>query len=161
MATEPSFVIHRHQHDHTLLPERPASHPPHPRPRLPIRDLRFEYSYIHSIEPYVEFFHGTQGNESLRDDEDESGSRKESSTGEVVHIKWGKVAWITVRDQIISPLLQGAFWAIASHFLTPISLQVGHRVRSFLPSKEGRGVVWLRSWVRSLGFGTSIASRRS
>jgi len=107
MAREPN---------HTQL-EDVASHPH--RPRLPIRDLRFEYSYIHSIRPYVELRREAQGSVigegGLRDDEDEAGCRKEqglqpSSTGEVIHIKWGKVIWITTRDQIISPLLQGAFW---------------------------------------------------
>jgi len=51
--------------------------------------------------------------------------------------------------------------AIAGYFLTPISVQVGHRMsalaRSHLPSKEGRGVSWLRYWVNGLGFGTNRA----
>ena len=112
------MALHRHQHNHTRFPEDPTSHPHHPR--LPIRDLRFEYSYIHSIQSHVEFRRGTQGesttnNDDTRSDEDESGCRKEKeprplSTYEVINIQWGKVAWITIRDQIISPLLQGTFW---------------------------------------------------
>jgi len=173
MAPGPSLILQRHKHDNSRLPEDPTfySH----RPRLPIRDLRFEYSYIHSIQPCVEFRRGSQkgstiSREGLGDDEDEEVNQKErelqrTSGGEVVHIKWGKVAWITIRDQIISPVLQGAFWAIASYFLTPISAQVGQCVSLFahsrLPTKEGRGVGWLRNWVNALGFGMNPSPRRS
>ena len=30
----------------------------------------------------------------------------------VVHVDWSGVAWITLRDQFISPLLQGALWCV-------------------------------------------------
>lgn len=107
--------LHDHDHDHNNLSEDVDSHP---HRRLPIRDLRFEYSYIQSIQPYVELRRGTQGDIAetvVVDDDDSSIDKKEpkprsSSTSEVIHVKWGKVAWITTRDQIISPLLQGTFW---------------------------------------------------
>jgi hypothetical protein len=118
MVSGQSSILQHHKHDHSRLPEDSTFHSHHPR--LPIRDLRFEYSYIHSIQPYVEFRRRSEGGsaiskEGVIDDEGEPVNRKErelrrTSGGEVVHIKWGKVAWITIRDQIISPLLQGAFW---------------------------------------------------
>ncbi|KAK6222309.1 hypothetical protein LQW54_001009 [Pestalotiopsis sp. IQ-011] len=46
----------------------------------PMPDLRFEQSYLHSIE-------GAQS--------------------------WGKIAWITVRDQIMMPLAQGVLYNLA------------------------------------------------
>ena len=33
--------------------------------------------------------------------------------GEVVHVQWGRILWITTRDQILSPLLQGALWCVS------------------------------------------------
>lgn len=47
----------------------------------PMPDLRFEQSYLHSIE-------GAEG-------------------------RWGKIAWITVRDQIMMPLAQGVLYNLA------------------------------------------------
>ena len=32
--------------------------------------------------------------------------------GEVVRVQWGRVIWITTRDQVLSPLLQGAVWCV-------------------------------------------------
>ena len=32
------------------------------------------------------------------------------SAVEVLEIEWSSVAWVTLRDQVISPLLQGALW---------------------------------------------------
>jgi hypothetical protein len=29
---------------------------------------------------------------------------------EIIHVQWKKVIWITIRDQVISPLVQGALW---------------------------------------------------
>jgi len=109
-------VLHRHDHDHTQYPGNVSPHPHHPR--LPgIRDLRFEYGYLRSIQQYVDFQPETQAadGEGLRLDGsekiDQAGLQLETSTkSEVIHIPWGGVAWVTVRDQIISPLLQGAFW---------------------------------------------------
>ena len=68
-----------------------------------------------------------------------------------VRIDWTGVVWITLRDQIISPLLQGTLWCvmylrcrmsslhfhhsfqrgIASHFLRPALSLVGAHIRAF------------------------------
>ena len=35
-----------------------------------------------------------------------------SSTKEVIEVQWGKVLWVTTRDQLLSPLIQGALWYV-------------------------------------------------
>ena len=79
----------------------------HPHPHLPaIPDLRFEQSYLKSIAPYINVRHTAQPPSS------EPPSTNEEDVGEqlAVIIDWRGVAWITTRDQIISPLVQGAVW---------------------------------------------------
>ncbi|TEB34302.1 hypothetical protein FA13DRAFT_79701 [Coprinellus micaceus] len=180
---EPKFVAdleerlligrhHDHRHTHAAA---------HPNPRLvpAIPDLRFEYSYLRSIKPYVKITRTTEvqpvrqgpskgGSESLGvgDDDDRSYEKvqfsdkeveevKESGvvslTKEVIEVQWGKVLWATTRDQLLSPLIQGALWAIASHCLTPFSWGLGSRLGSAVhdrvkaPAKEGSIVTWLRT----------------
>lgn len=80
------------------------------RPNLPpIPDLRFEQSYLRSIQRYITVrqdhtrptIHGAK----FRD----HGLQKPPAR-EVIDIQWTQVFWITLRDQIISPLLQGTVW---------------------------------------------------
>ena len=112
---------------------------PHP-PRLPvIPDLRFEYSYLRSIRPYVsvekigsvpearstmniEFAEehgyvslGAEGKDKfLPEDEELTVFKPEPSivagAREIIHLQWQKIAWVTIRDQVISPFVQGALW---------------------------------------------------
>lgn len=76
-----------------------------------IPDLRFEHSYLRSIAPYVQTRRVTLGHAS-----EKPVSTVHDSNGflEVAGIDWRKVAWITIRDQLISPLLQGAIWRVCS-----------------------------------------------
>ncbi|KAF9446488.1 hypothetical protein P691DRAFT_803909 [Macrolepiota fuliginosa MF-IS2] len=164
-----------HQHRHNVNDEHNSGYPHQHRRRhkakLPvIPDLRFEYSYLRSVSPYVQverLHHSAQRQPSADDlledyekvdvhsEEDVSIEETASIPKEVVHVQWKKVLWITTRDQVISPMLQGALWAIASYFLTPYSAQLGSKlgqlVRARPPSKEGPGAGWLRKWVKSLG----------
>ncbi|KAJ3560124.1 hypothetical protein NP233_g11039 [Leucocoprinus birnbaumii] len=153
--------------------------------KLPvIPDLRFEYSYARSVRPYVHVErldkdsvspqqqHHSSAEELLSDYEKveipgqmlrgDAGERGNAhnprpSTGpkEIVHVQWKKVIWATTRDQVISPFLQGALWAVLSYFLTPYSRslgsKLGHLVHAKAPPKEGNAAAWLRSWVKSLG----------
>jgi hypothetical protein len=89
--------------------------------RLPvIPDLRFEASYLRSISPYVHVSEGSMvdSDSTRQESAPEKGkakvTEKETSTqiGHAVRIEWASVAWITVRDQVISPLLQGALWCV-------------------------------------------------
>lgn len=91
---------------------------------LAIPDLRFEYSYLRSIRPYIRLERSTSASapmsvhpvdpaledETQRNDIDKTISPIPVLTSEIIHVQWGKVIWITVRDQVISPLLQGTLW---------------------------------------------------
>ncbi|KAF5379024.1 hypothetical protein D9615_006071 [Tricholomella constricta] len=168
MAARPPFVLHQPTHHHL---RHAGEHDAHPhQARLPaIPDLRFEHSYLRSIQRYVTI-HRRQPSDSVLGEKEESlrqlSTTSSNISSEVIDIQWGRVAWITTRDQIISPLLQGALWALASYFLTPFSAQLGTRVGKFARSnlslpKEGSGVGWLRGWVSGLGAsGTSVAATR-
>jgi len=35
-----------------------------------------------------------------------------SSPREIIHLQWQKIFWVTLRDQVISPFLQGALWCV-------------------------------------------------
>ncbi|KAK7052288.1 hypothetical protein R3P38DRAFT_2859547 [Favolaschia claudopus] len=137
-TTHPPFVAHdpKHIEPQRDEPRRAAVHT--------VPDLRFEYGFLKSIRPHFSL---------QRPDFKGKGKEKETdtdvATGPVdrLDIQWLNVVWITTRDQVLSPLAQGALWALASYFLTPV---VG-QVRSFVPSPPEGGVVkWLRGWVHSL-----------
>lgn len=110
----------------------PSQAPSRPRPYLPaIPDLRFEQSYLKSIKRFV---HIEESSEPRR--VDEKGKGKENIEQDlptdpeielvvrrdvtpivdvshrVIGIEWGQVIWVTTRDQVISPLLQGALWSV-------------------------------------------------
>ena len=88
-----------------------------------IPDLRFEYSYLCSVQPYIAIRRSSDGGESrrvtvgngtLRGAEDVEQERSLTTTAngpsEIITVEWGGIAWITARDQVISPLLQGFLW---------------------------------------------------
>ncbi|VDC02807.1 unnamed protein product [Peniophora sp. CBMAI 1063] len=86
------LASHNARHDH----ERE-----HARPRgPPIPDLRFEPTYMRKVGQHV---------------------RIERTEGglEVVHVEWGKVLWLTTKDQVLAPLLQGLVWGVAGVMLRP------------------------------------------
>jgi len=144
---------------------------PHRRPRrIPVvPDLRFEQSYLQSIKPYV---HIVQHN-SVDIPIDAKGKMKAVAVDETernlahredIQIQWGRVVWITTRDQVISPLLQGALRGLAGVFLVPLLNGLGERFQIWWakgatpagrPRSEGHGVGWLRDWVSSLTAGSS------
>ena len=127
---------------YTPAAERPKNgypahkHTPNPHSRLPvIPDLRFEYSYLRSVRPYVQIERSTSASvianvhpvDPVSEDPEYErinipGDQKETEgndktllptpilPSEIIHVQWGKVIWITVRDQVVSPLLQGALW---------------------------------------------------
>ncbi|KAJ4490553.1 hypothetical protein J3R30DRAFT_3278159 [Lentinula aciculospora] len=131
----------------------------HNRPQLPpLPDLRFELTYLRSIQPYV-YFHRRPSKAELSDcshkeitpmNKPEAILLPQSQPVEVIEIEWMHVLWVTVRDQIISPLIQGTLWALVSFYLSPFSARVGHGLVDHLPSrstwtrKEGRGAGLLR-----------------
>lgn len=91
---------------------------PQPRPRSAsgsssklIPDLRFEYSYLKSISRHVRTRPLPPKKRDGQDrDEIEEGNDDGGVKYEVIGVDWNKVLWITTRDLIISPFLQGAVW---------------------------------------------------
>lgn len=133
-------------------------------------DLRFEQTYLKSIAPHVRLMTPAPGgNECLAD------PRKQR-----LEIKWGEVIWITTRDQVFAPLLQGVIWYV-SVFPPPLSLfHICHRSRGNLypwvqyfrggfapsskyerPSRTGVGIAKLKSWLSSIIPPTPTASFRT
>ncbi|KAI0739101.1 hypothetical protein C8Q80DRAFT_1339530 [Daedaleopsis nitida] len=118
----------------------------------PLPDLRFEYSYLRGVAQYVrlERPHSQTAAPSTTSENGKE-TEKAAEAGEDgledvqlsggVHVQWGRVLWITTRDQVLSPLLQGAAWGVASHFLRPFGALLGAHIRAWW----GNGVQWLRS----------------
>ncbi|KAI8969789.1 hypothetical protein BD414DRAFT_502658 [Trametes punicea] len=130
----------------------------------PVPDLRFEYSYVRSVAPYVHVERTTP--EVVPVEHNEKGKAKALSEAEVttnapsratevVRVDWDRILWVTMRDQVISPLVQGALWGVASHFLRPLGAVLGTHIRAWwgrgdtrvkeAHESEGNGVQWLRN----------------
>lgn len=99
-SIDPSLLAHSSSSvDHAEAVVRPRSGSASFKHIPAIPDLRFEQSYLKSIAPYITTRRVPSG------EEEEEGL-------EVVGVEWRKVLWITTRDQLISPLLQGAIWYV-------------------------------------------------
>lgn len=101
----------RHEQSHpSSSHHRHGSSSRHTSPMaLPIPDLRFEYTYLKRVRPYV---HVQRKTEDKNTDKEGEEVAEDTEGEEVVTVEWGKVIWITTRDQVISPLLQGALWYV-------------------------------------------------
>ena len=89
--------------------------------RLPVSvipDLRFEQTYLKRVKPYVHVERRKRTSKGADDENKEEagggGEEEEVGEAEVITVEWGKVLWITTRDQVISPLLQGALWCVTN-----------------------------------------------
>ena len=91
----------------------------------PVPDMRFEYSYLRSVRQCVQIERPSaseKGKEKAVEGEGEGDDEREgevqgrevqvAGAGEIVQVQWGRILWITTRDQVISPLLQGALWCV-------------------------------------------------
>ena len=103
----------------------------------PVPDMRFEYSFLRGVRQYVQLelpprpTASEKGKERATniDEEDEvqEEEEQEPGAGQVMQVQWGQILWITTRDQVISPLLQGALWCVSiSSFL----ISAAHHVTS-------------------------------
>lgn len=137
--------------------------------KLPaIPDLRFEYSYLKNVQPFVKI--KRVGRRVQEHHEGEGEVVDDDSPREIIEIEWRRVLWVTLRDQVIHPLLQGTLWCVvvsnflayrfkfiahrgfASVYLKPLSARLGFgSTKSIVqgPRKDGEGVSWLR---QKLGF---------
>ena len=98
---------HRHEHEHET---HHGLNRAHHVPILPIPDLRFEHTYLKNIRPHVQVAHvDAQVSQSTSG---EKGSEFHESSGsrEVVRVSWGNVIWVTTKEQVLSPLVQGVIW---------------------------------------------------
>lgn len=109
--------------DEDTHPLRPRPHNPvAPRsqgPLIPtIPDLRFEQSYMRSIRLHLHL--------SPRADVEVQGLRRDvapvvDAARKIESVEWAQVVWVTTRDQVISPFLQGALWSVS--VLPPFSIR--------------------------------------
>ncbi|WVF72301.1 hypothetical protein IAT40_007114 [Kwoniella sp. CBS 6097] len=96
----------------------------------PMPDLRFEQSFLLSIRPFLTPRPTRQTIQEKGTVPSGGGNHEDSKSlvsgaeddrvfhwGRQVDVDWKQVGWVTVRDQIISPLLQGMFWGWATLFL--------------------------------------------
>ena len=67
----------------------------HKLPAIP--DMRFESSYLKKIQPFVR----VETNDTV------SGSSRDELPHEVIKVQWTIVIWVTIRDQVMSPFVQG------------------------------------------------------
>lgn len=92
-------------------------HPRHPhtafsrsegKPLMAVPDLRFEQSYMRSVKPYIHLETRPEGQTAYAVKLDVM--PVVDSERQIARIEWGQLVWVTTRDQIISPFLQGALW---------------------------------------------------
>ncbi len=131
MTSHPPAVFHDRKHD------LHGHHAHTPVPLLPvIPDLRFESSYVRSVRRYidiervgpspdpsdtdtltpigddyenVETASDSDGQDTKSSSED-AGVVARAGPSEIIRVQWKSVIWVTLRDQLISPLVQGALW---------------------------------------------------
>ncbi|OJT02966.1 hypothetical protein TRAPUB_6445 [Trametes pubescens] len=120
----------------------------------PVPDLRFEYSYVRSVAPYVHIEQVSSEQASIPTSEKgkekavegvdvgEPATASTRQVTDVVHVDWGRIVWITTRDQVISPLLQGALWCVFSALIVTSELNGRKRKQGCcepLPAAARRG----------------------
>jgi len=129
--------------DHDTKPH--GSHSHLNIPALP--DLRFESSYLRSIRLYLNEEEQDAGHECAHTDADALASGHRSDAP-VVKIEWKGILWVTARDQILTPVLQGFLWGIASQYILPLPRIWWDRTREPRLARNGDNMGWLRKWVR-------------
>ncbi|KAG9024233.1 hypothetical protein FRB95_011754 [Tulasnella sp. JGI-2019a] len=149
-------------------------------PRIP--ELRFEQSYLLSIKPFIH--QGGHRERQAAETETEhheatralvkEGVLDDSLYGVPLHIDWQGVAWVTLRDQFLSPIVQGAVWGTASIFLVPATqrfwslfkagdgkssavLQSQQTTPPSGPTEVGPWRRWLKTWFGALQTNTVLA----
>ncbi|KIR53264.1 hypothetical protein I315_04301 [Cryptococcus gattii Ru294] len=87
--------------------------------------------------------------------------------GREVDVDWSRVAWVTIRDQLFAPLVQGALWGWATIFLSATGVVLRASLYPARHTPRGRitggpggststagggeavGGEWWRKWVKS------------
>ncbi|WWD15809.1 hypothetical protein CI109_100233 [Kwoniella shandongensis] len=143
----------------------------------PMPDLRFEQSYLLSIRPFLKPRpdRATKAEKGPVPDEKDSKTLVQSADndevfhwGREVDVDWRSVSWVTFRDQVMSPLFQGALWGWATLFLSVSGTVLRSSLYPASHINKGRiaggpgggisqagggdavgGTGWWRSWVGS------------
>lgn len=108
--SHPPFVAHDPKH---IDPQKD-----HPRRAVltAVPDLRFEYGFLKSVRPYFRIRPTTttvpESPEGTGKGKEKAPAREGEAATEVLEIQWLDVGWVTVRDQVLSPLVQGALWCV-------------------------------------------------
>jgi len=117
-------------------------------------DLRFEQTYLKSIAPHVRLTTPAS---------DESEKRGDLVRPEVrqLDIAWGKVIWITTKDQVFTPLLQGMMWGTLSPWVQYFRGDSAPSPGKGRTSMTGAGIAKLQSWLSAIIPPTATASFRT
>ncbi|KAJ6504182.1 hypothetical protein C8R47DRAFT_968662 [Mycena vitilis] len=154
----PPFVPHDPKHTH------PQKEQPRRAALTSVPDLRFEYGFLKSVRPYFRLRREDSQGKGKGKETDAVAVTPASEPDDTLEIQWLDVVWVATRDQVLSPLVQGALWyvfvvlrcdlslniprAIATYFFTPFY----GTARSFIPTPPEGGVAkWLRSWAHKTG----------
>ncbi|PCH35189.1 hypothetical protein WOLCODRAFT_125559 [Wolfiporia cocos MD-104 SS10] len=169
------YELHYASLKKSLEEQYPDRHDSHvSRRRMPVvPDMRFEQGFLQSIRPYVRIERAALGRVGELKGEEHApsgaGERRGTDTSaaslprEMIEVQWGRVMWITARDQIISPLIQGVLRGVAGVFLVPLLPELKARLHAWWargaahpgrPLNEGHGVGVLRSWAAGLTAGS-------
>ena len=105
----PDYPFHSHDIEHEGYSARK---------RLPIPDLRFEQVYLKRIQDCIHIGPVARGEEkpAVVDVEDTEFTASThttpliNSSQQIVRVDWGKIVYVTLRDQVMMPLLQGMLW---------------------------------------------------
>ncbi|KAJ4490739.1 hypothetical protein J3R30DRAFT_3694518 [Lentinula aciculospora] len=139
MASDPPLLFHEFKHQHSERAERRAYRRTH---LPPIPDLRFEPSYLRSIQPYIHLRTSKPSHKASETKVADLTERlvqnrsTEEKERDLIEVKWKHVLWITARDQILTPLFQGALWALIGFYVTPYSTRFAHAIVQHLPYRN-------------------------
>ncbi|OCF71986.1 hypothetical protein I204_07250 [Kwoniella mangroviensis CBS 8886] len=177
-------VNEHHHEDHKKARKEGRKRVKQAMPVMP--DLRFEQSYLLSIRPFLTprptpttiekkgQIEQTKPSGTLVKSADED---RVFHWGRQVDVQWSKVLWVTLRDQVVSPLIQGALWGWATIFLASTGAVLRANLYPESHVRRGRisggpggkvdqsgggnavgGVGWWKNWVGSLFGGVQSAT---
>ncbi|WWD01529.1 hypothetical protein V866_008474 [Kwoniella sp. B9012] len=177
-------VNEHHHEDHKKARKEGRKRVKQAMPVMP--DLRFEQSYLLSIRPFLT----PRPTPTTIEKKGQIEKTKPSGTlvktadedrvfhwGRQVDVQWSKVLWVTLRDQVVSPLIQGALWGWATIFLASTGAVLRANLYPESHVRRGRisggpggkvdqsgggnavgGVGWWKNWVGSLFGGVQSAT---
>ncbi|ORX39766.1 hypothetical protein BD324DRAFT_233199 [Kockovaella imperatae] len=158
----------------------------------PMPDLRYEQSYLLSIRPFLSpsTTASSSRTKSTADASQATTSLVQSADNDAVfgwdkrwRVDWSMVIYVTIRDQLFSPLIQGALWGWGTLFLAAtatsiraalypashilqnrVTLQSDPQASGLMgdlrsgAGRKGEESGWWRRWVSSWGGGVETAT---